>query len=442
MRSEAGNDLCWFAWAACVKLNENRLENKVGIGNKIRLINTIVGLVFATVLALPGSAIAACLAPNNIELSINLPNYPFWKIIAGEMEQCGNVKVSFEFDAVSTLVDASNPDRKLGSLVGVSNSSLNRLSKQKLLRPLDDLVEKYKDKLHPRQLIRVNGKVVAIAVVANTRALMVHEELFNQEEIKIPTDYDIFLSSAEKLKGSKLYTHSFSLAYKSGWSLTQEFVDQYLSSGGEWLDNDNKPRISGEIGTATLERMKTMAAYLPDEYLEADETQALDDLLKFRAPMAVLWMSSAGPLDNPAVSRVAGKMRVLPAPATVVGGKPASTLWWDGFAIPVSATNEQAEAAFRTALEGLDAEMLQAHRDRALWLVKEYAPSRLTKDILKAIDDGIVSYPASEAIDLLRRAIGPQIVAFMEGTYSAAAALVQAEVDYLKAARERGLVDS
>lgn len=390
---------------------------------------------------------AACLTPNNVELELNLPDYLIWRIVSEEMKQCGNVKAEFDFDAALVTPDPAAPDRDLGSLVGISNASLHRLSRQNLLRPLDDLVEIHRDKLAERQLIRVNGKVVAIAIAGNTRALMVHRDLFTQESIAVPANYDELFGAAERLKGgTQLYSHSLTLAYKSGWNLTQEFIDQYLGASGQWLDDANRPQISGDLGAATLERIKKLASYLPPEYLEADAAKALDDLLKFNAPMSVLWVSSAGPLENPAVSRVAGKMSVLPAPAVVEGGKPASTLWWDGFAIPVSATNEQAEAAFVTALEGLDAEMLLTNRDNAFWLVKDYFPGRLTKDILAQIDkdngQGIVHYPASEATDLLRRALGPQITEFMEGKKAAAAALADAEADYLKAAQERGLIGS
>lgn len=390
--------------------------------------------------------LAACLSPNNVELEMHLPDYPIWWAVADEMKQCGNVNAVFDFDAATVAPDSARPDKGLGALVGVSNASLYRLNQQNLLRPIDDLVAKYNDKLADRQLIRIDGKVVAIAIAANTRALVVHNDLFAQENIVVPNIYDELLASADRLKGSQLYTHSLTLAYKSGWNLTQEFVDQFLAGGGKWLDNANRPSISGAIGEATLERMKKLASYLPDKYLEADAAKSLDDLLKFRAPMSVLWVSSLGPLENPAVSRVAGKMGVLPAPAINSGGRPASTLWWDGFAIPVSATTEQAEAAFKTALEGLDGDMLAANRENAFWLVKDYFPGRLTKDILAEIDkdggQGILHYPASEATDLLRRALGPQLKEFMDGKKAASAALAAAETDYIKAAQERGLVGS
>jgi len=285
----------------------------------------------------------------------------------------------------------------------------------------------------------VDGKVMAIAVAANTKALIVHGDLLKQEEIPLPKTFDEFFSAADKLKGSQLYSNSFSLAYRPGWNLTQEFVDQFLSVEPRMIGDDNKPLINNETGVAVLERMKRLAAYLPENYLEADSARVLDDLLAFRAPMSITWASNAGALENPAVSRVSGKMLVLPAPSLAVGGKPAATLWWDGFAIPVSATQEEADAAFITALEGLDSEMLSKYRDDAIWLLKAYQPGKLTKELLVAIDQGIAVYPDSEAMNILHRSLSPQIEAFIKDEKSALDALAEAEVDYLRIAKERGV---
>jgi len=381
---------------------------------------------------------AACATPNNTELKANFPNYPFWKLVADEMKQCGNVSVSYEFDAASVNVDPLKPDRDLGSLVGVSNASLYRLNKQNLLQPLDALVEKYRVLLHPRQLIRIDGKVMAIAVAANTKALVYHEDLLRQEGVEPPPTYEALLGAADKLKDGPLYKFPLAMAYKTGWNLTQEFIDQFLATpGAGLLDDNNLPTINNDTGLAVLERMKEVSAALQEGHLEAGPSAVLENLLKFETPMAVLWSSSTGPLENPAVSRVSGKMKVVPAPAVTEGGKPASTLWWDGFAIPVSVSPEAAEAAFLTALEGLDAEMLQTHRDNAFWMVNDYVLGRLTRDVLATIDAGIPHYPASEATALLRRALSPHLTGFMRGDADAAETLAKVETDYLQAARDR-----
>ena len=387
------------------------------------------------------AAKAACSTPNNAPLTVNLPDYPLWRGVAQHMAQCGNVTVEYGFDAATVEPDPGNPDRNLGSLVGISNASLYRLASQKLLRPLDDLAERYKVLLHPRQLIRHNGKVVAIAVAANTKALVVHRELLVQEGIETPKTYEDMLEAAEKLKAvnSKLFEAPLTLAYKPGWNLTQEFIDQYLGTGGVLFDENNMPSVSAEAGIVTLERMKKLAGFLPQDFRERDAAGVLNDLMRFTAPMSVTWASSVGPLDNPAVSRVAGKMQILPAPSVGGEGKPAATLWWEGFAIPVSTTAEEAEAAFLTALEGLDDDMLAEHGWEALWLVNDYKPGRLAKEVLAAIDAGIQPYPDSQALNLLRRALNDQIEAAVFDGLDPAAALKRAEADYQKAARELGL---
>lgn len=421
------------------------MENSRGQHEQSVVLSQIfIGILalFTVFLLTNGKAFGGCKALNNTALSVNFPDYPIWKIIGGQMQQCGNVNLAYGFDATSVVPATKNSDSKLGALVGLSNASFYRLLSQKKLRPLDDLVKKYGDRLDERQFVRYNGKIYALAVAANMRALVVHQELFEQEKITIPKTYGDMLQAADRLKGSKLYAHSMSLAFKSGWNLTQEFIEQMLASGSNLVDERNLPLIGGELGEAALNRMKQFSDFLPKNYLEAGPSQVLDDLLKFRAPMSILWISNIGPLDNPAVSRVSGKMSILPAPAIKAGGKPASSVWWDGYGIPVSASKEQAEAAFLTVLEGLDAEMLALNQDKAFWLIKNARANRLTKNLYDELDKGMLIYPDSQALNLLRRALNSHISDFMEGKTTATQALALAETDYLRTARELGLVGS
>ncbi len=58
-------------------------------------------------------------------------------------------------------------------------------------------------------------------------------------------------------------------------------------------------------------------------------------------------------MDDEAESQVVGKVVMASAPMAAV--RTASTLWWDGIVIAANITDEEAEAAFRVAMEGLDA---------------------------------------------------------------------------------------
>ena len=104
------------------------------------------------------------------------------------------------------------------------------MSQQNLLFPLDDLVKKYSDRIKPRQLIRKNGRVLAIAAAANTKTLVVHKSFLLQEKLAVPTTYAQLLQTADKLKNSSIIDDPVVLSFKSGWHATQQFLDLYLAS--------------------------------------------------------------------------------------------------------------------------------------------------------------------------------------------------------------------
>ena len=69
----------------------------------------------------------------------------------------------------------------------------------------------------------------------------------------------------------------------------------------------------------------------------------------------------------------------------------------------------------------------------------EYEPVRLTKAVIETIDAGAVLFPATRQVEILQGALGEHIGDYFSGKTEAAAFLAQAEADYLRIARERGL---
>ena len=105
-------------------------------------------------------------------------------------------------------------------------------------------------------------------------------------------------------------------------------------------------------------------------------------------------------------------------------------------------TDEQADAAFRVAMEGLDTEMVTAHNDDAVWLIEGYVPGRLAEGAIATMmhDPAPLSYPSTTQMGLMHTAIGNQIGAFFTGEKSAADALAATEEDYIKSAKEAGVL--
>ena len=69
-------------------------------------------------------------------------------------------------------------------------------------------------------------------------------------------------------------------------------------------------------------------------------------------------------MDNEAESQVVGMVNAAAAPLAMEGGAPATTLWWDGIVVAANIRDEEAETAFRVAMEGLDTEMVTGQPGR------------------------------------------------------------------------------
>ena len=80
-----------------------------------------------------------------------------------------------------------------------------------LIRPLDDLVAKHGASLKKHQLVTVDGKVMAIAFMANAQHLFYRSDILKKAGVAAPTTYEEVLAAAKAIKGAGLmavsYTH-------------------------------------------------------------------------------------------------------------------------------------------------------------------------------------------------------------------------------------------
>jgi multiple sugar transport system substrate-binding protein len=68
----------------------------------------------------------------------------------------------------------------------VANNSIVPLLNEDLIRPLDDLVAKYGQDLQPNQLIKIDGKVMAIAFMGNGQHLFYRKDILDQAGVAEP----------------------------------------------------------------------------------------------------------------------------------------------------------------------------------------------------------------------------------------------------------------
>lgn len=145
----------------------------------------------------------------------------------------------------------------------VANGSLPPLLNAGLLRPLDDLVARFGQDLSPRQLIRVDGQIYAIAFMANAQHFVYRADILEQVGLEPPTTYEEVLAAAQAIREAGILQHPFALNVGAGWGLAQEFNNMYLGMGGEFFQPGTaEPAIENERAVAALHMLRDLSGFM------------------------------------------------------------------------------------------------------------------------------------------------------------------------------------
>jgi ABC-type glycerol-3-phosphate transport system substrate-binding protein len=369
------------------------------------------------------------------------------RIVMEEAKACAGDGVDF---SVTHSVDhqklqgpalEANPSEFSAKIV--TNGSITPLMSKGLLRPLDELVNKYGQALQKSQLITFDGKVYAIAFMANAQHLWYRESIFNELNISVPTTYEEVIAASEKIRASGKMKNPYAAAFKSGWNLSQEFVNMYLGHGGEFFKPGTaEPSINNAKGIAALNVIKQLTELSNPDFLTQDTNAVKEEWESGNVAIMHIWGSGAASLlDDEGDQAIKADTR-LAGPPTVGGGNDvATTLWWDGFAIATNTSDENAEASFRALVGAASSiKMAKANPEAAVWLIKGSTPTSASAGVLASAKMGAAPYPSIPQMSLLHGSLSTEMVEFLQGTESAEKALQDVEAAYIAKAKEQGFL--
>ena len=397
-------------------------------------------LIAVSATALLTQPVLACSYNNQTPVKMLSAGFEAWKVVTSAMEKCGNFTAELDQEFRKKQPAAFNADPAQYQLGGVANSTLVPLLNDGSIRPLDGYVGKYGQNLLPTQLIKKDGKIMAVAMMINAQHLMYRKDILANLNIPTPATYAEVLSAAEKIKNAGVVQYPLGGTYKTGWNLAQEFINMYLGLADTLINSDNMPAVNNANGVRALQIMKSLSAYMDPEFLVSDSTYVQQQFQQGKIAMANLWASRAGAMDNVEESQVVNLVEFAAAPAAKSGGKPATTLWWDGMVIAKNASDEEADAAFQLIMQGLSDDTLLANKDAAIWLSDAFEPSRIAAGAIASAQGGAPSYPASTAMGLMHTALGNNIADYLTDKEAAEQTLADIEAEYLTAAKEAGLL--
>jgi len=312
-----------------------------------------------------------------------------------------------------------------------------------LVRPLDDLVEKYGDNINRNQLITIGGNVMAVAFMANAQHLFVRQDILDQVGLGIPSTYDELIAAAEAIRAAGIMEHPLVMNMQVGWNIGESFNLVFLAHGGEFFEPGSaEPNVNSEAGLAALGTLKALIDYAhPDHLTQAsNETQGLWEA--GQAALGIMWGSRGAVIldDEGSTEDITSNTVLAAAPSVTPGGTPGATLWWDGISISKNISDAEAEATFAALVSAMTPEMVAANNDDAVWLIDGFQPGAAAAGVAATALGGAKPYPMIPQIGLMHNALGAELSDFISGKESAEQALADVEAAYITAAREAGFL--
>ena len=398
----------------------------------------------AAAILMATAAHAGCgLSGGNVNILAN--DFPALKAVTGAASECAGdgvtVSANHNKDFRTFHVQALTPNPAEYTSVIVANSSIVPLLNEGLLRPLDDLVAKHGQHLKKNQLITIDGKIMAVAFMANAQHLFARQDILEQVGKDVPTSYEEVLDAAEAIRAAGIMDHPFAFLSKSDWNLGEEFVNMYLGHGGEFFKPGTaEPAVNNETGVATLNMLKSLVEYSNPDFLTYNTAEVVPIWKSGNLALAQLWGSSGGEITGGEGSEpgVAENTVLVGAPTVGGGSTPSSTLWWDGFTIAKNISDEDAEATFVAMVNGISDKMVEANNDSAVWLMDAFKPGKSAEGVAATAAAGAEPYPMLPYMGILHQAFFEELPDFLQGNESAEKTLSDIEDAYRSAAQEAG----
>lgn len=369
------------------------------------------------------------------------------RIVAGRAAECASDAVEVtsnlttEHNNIQVAALTVNPATYTVKVL--ATGSLMPLLNEGLLRPLDDLVAKYGENLDDHQLIRVDGKVVAVAFMVNAQHFVYRADLLEENGIEPPKSYEEMLAAADALRDAGVMEYPILANMKSGWHLGEEFVNMYLGFGGEFFEPGSANLAIDEAkAIAALNMMKAQTERMSPDYATLDTTVTTPSWNGGEGALMTMWGSAiSAVIDENGESPDVAKNTAVAGALTVGGGTtPASSLWWDGFSLAANISDEDADASFQVMMHAIAPELAVEHPLDSNWLIRGYQPTPASKGVFETIAAGARPYPMVPYMGFLHTALGANLTEFLQGSETAEQALADVTAAYNLAAKEAGFL--
>jgi multiple sugar transport system substrate-binding protein len=178
------------------------------------------------------------------------------------------------------------------------------------------------------------GALYALPYVGNSQLFFYRKDLFQKYNLKEPETWDDVLTAAKTIDerertgspaGSRVYGYVMRAA--RGNSAVADFMPIFWAFGAEMFDAKGRPAVNSEKAISALKFMLELGRYAPPGYASFNATEVSAHLLQGSAAMSINWPAWISAFDDPAKSKVIGKMAFATMPADQSAGQAEIGNW-------------------------------------------------------------------------------------------------------------------
>ena len=206
------------------------------------------------------------------------------------------------------------------------------------------------------------GATFTLPYVGNSQLFFYRKDLFEKYNLKPPASWDDVLTAAKTFDehertgspdGGRVYGYVMRAA--RGNSAVADFMPIFWAFGAEMFDSSGKPTVNSKEGIDALKLMLELGKYAPSGYASFNASEVSAHLLQGTAAMSINWPAWISSFDDPAKSKVAGKMTF----AVMPGGKNPGRAEIGNWLIAIPRGSRNTEAAFDFLLWATNAEQMK-----------------------------------------------------------------------------------
>ncbi|MGH7278759.1 MAG: ABC transporter substrate-binding protein, partial [Candidatus Rokuibacteriota bacterium] len=274
-----------------------------------------------------------------------------------------------------------------------------------------------------REIATVNGTLIGVPLYPEVQLLYWRKDVFQAKGMSVPQTMEEFEEAAKKLtdRANNFYGYVTRGKRSAAVYTLAPFI---FNQGGHWLDKSNQPLLTTPAAVKGLEQYGRMLRESgPPGATNVHVYEVMDLMAQGRVAMATESSNIVSTLENPAKSRVVGKVGYARIPRGPAGSHTPLISW----AISIAAQSKNKEAAwyFIQWATSRDMVLRQAKAKlpvarKSVWESADFQGS-LPKDWLTsftgALADGYPNQanPVVVAVPETRDAIGVAIVTAIEG---------------------------